>query len=125
MLCACASVARAEADHAAIARAALTEVIRPGYAAFADTTSALSEKGEALCKQPTDATLKEARDAFAAAVDAWSKIEIYRLRLHPGCEGRLAWRRKLDCVRPRSRHRGAQRDQPAVRRSHDGRCARQ
>jgi predicted lipoprotein len=71
-------VARAEADHAAIARAALTEVIRPGYAAFGDATSALSEKVEALCKQPSDAKLKEAKDAFAAAVDAWNKVEIYR-----------------------------------------------
>jgi uncharacterized protein len=78
MLCASASIARADADRAAIAQAALTEVIRPGYAAFADTTSALSGKVEALCKEPSGATFKEAKDAFAAAVSAWSKIEIYR-----------------------------------------------
>jgi predicted lipoprotein len=76
--CASASIARAEADHAAIARAALTEVIRPGYAAFDDATSALSAKFDALCKQPSAAALKEAKSAFAAAVDAWSKVEIFR-----------------------------------------------
>jgi predicted lipoprotein len=37
MLCSSASVAQTESDHAAIARAALTEVIRPGYAAYART----------------------------------------------------------------------------------------
>src|SRR5262245_41564974 len=36
----CAFAARAETDHAAIARAALTEVIRPGYAALAEETAA-------------------------------------------------------------------------------------
>lgn len=78
LLCASASMARAEADHAAIARASLTEVIRPGYAALAQETGALKEKVETLCQQPSAPALKEAKDAFAAAVAAWSKIEILR-----------------------------------------------
>jgi hypothetical protein len=72
------TVAQTEADHAAIARAALTEVIRPGYAAFGEATSALSGKVDTLCKQPSDVALKEARNAFATTVDAWSKVEIFR-----------------------------------------------
>jgi uncharacterized protein len=70
--------AQAEADHAAIARAALGEVIRPGYAALAETTAALSAKVQTLCAQPSAATLKETRDAFAGAVAAWSRVEILR-----------------------------------------------
>jgi uncharacterized protein len=73
-----ASAARAETDHAAIARAALTEVIRPGYAALADDTSALSDKVGALCQAPSPASLEAARKAFASAVAAWSKVEILR-----------------------------------------------
>ena len=66
MLCASAPVAQTEADHAAIARA-LMEVIRPGYAAFGEGTSALSGKVDTLCKQPSDVALK---NAFATTVDA-------------------------------------------------------
>jgi uncharacterized protein len=73
-----ASGAMAEADHAAIARASLTEVIRPGYDAFAETTNALSTKVDALCKEPSETALKGARDAFATAVAAWSRVEIFR-----------------------------------------------
>src|SRR4026207_2267695 len=78
MLCASAPVAQTEADHAAIARAALTEVIRTGYAAFGEATSALGGEVDTLCKQPSDVALKEARNAFATTVDAWSKVEIFR-----------------------------------------------
>ena len=78
ILFASASLACAEADHAAIARAALTEVIRPGYAALAEETAALSEKVGALCEAPSVASLDAARQAFASAVAAWSKVEILR-----------------------------------------------
>lgn len=77
MLCAGASSAHAEADHAAIARAALTEVIRPGYAALAEATGALKQKVEHLCTEST-ATLDDAKNAFAATVAAWSRVEILR-----------------------------------------------
>jgi uncharacterized protein len=78
ILFASATLARAETDHAAIARAALTEVIRPGYAALAEETAALDEKVGALCEAPSSASLEAARKAFAAAVAAWSKVEILR-----------------------------------------------
>ena len=78
LLCGAPSGARAEADHAAIARASLTEVIRPGYAALADSTAGLKAKLETLCRQPSAASLKSAKDAFASAVGAWSKVEIIR-----------------------------------------------
>ncbi len=70
--------AHAETDHAAIAKASLTEVIRPGYAALAAATGSLDDKVAALCKQPSAAALQAAKDAFAGAVDAWSKVEIFR-----------------------------------------------
>jgi uncharacterized protein len=78
MFCAGIGTASAEADHAAIARASLTEVIRPGYPALGDATGALSEKIGTLCKEPSEQALKNAKDAFAATVDAWSKVEIFR-----------------------------------------------
>lgn len=69
---------RAETDHAAIAKASLTEVIRPGYAALAAASGSLDDKVAALCKQPSADALKEAKNAFGGAVDAWSKVEIFR-----------------------------------------------
>ena len=67
-----------EADHAAIARAALTEIIRPGYAALAGAADALQGKMDALCQQPSEPAFDQAKQAFAATVAAWSKVEILR-----------------------------------------------
>jgi len=53
LLCAAAQPAHAEADHAAIAQAALTNVIRPGYAALTASTGVLKDKAEVLCEQPS------------------------------------------------------------------------
>jgi len=78
LLCAGASSAQAEADHAAIAQASLTEIIRPFYAALAEQTGALTGKVETLCSQPSAAALNETKTAFAATVSAWSKVEILR-----------------------------------------------
>ena len=78
LLCGSTSIAKAGADHAAIAKASLTQVIRPGYAALADAAGALQGKVESLCQQPSTATLKEARAAFAGTVAAWSMVEIIR-----------------------------------------------
>jgi hypothetical protein len=72
------STAYSKVDHAAIARASLTEVIRPGYAALATTTGALKDKMGALCKQPSADALDQAKSAFTGAVDALSKVEILR-----------------------------------------------
>jgi predicted lipoprotein len=67
--------ARAEADHAAIARDSLTNYIRPGYAALADKAAALAGSTKSLCAGPSGATLKAARKSFAETVEAWSEIE--------------------------------------------------
>jgi uncharacterized protein len=78
VLCMAALPARAEADHAALARAALQNVIRPGYLALAKAADALKDKTEALCEKPSAASLEAAKEAFVAAVDAWSQVEIFR-----------------------------------------------
>jgi uncharacterized protein len=78
LLLASVSAAQAEADHAAIAKAALTQVIRPGYAALAGAADVLQGKMGALCQQPSAASLDEAKTAFATTVSAWSKVEILR-----------------------------------------------
>lgn len=78
LLCTGLPCAHAETDQSAIARAALADVIRPGYAALAQATAALDEKVEALCAEPSAAALKDTKDAFAATVESWSKVEILR-----------------------------------------------
>ncbi len=70
--------AHAEADHAAIARDALENYIRPGYTALADRATALAGSTKALCAAPSDAALKSARESFAQTVEAWSEIEPVR-----------------------------------------------
>jgi len=70
--------AHAEADHAAIAKAALEQYIRPGYAALADSAGALKQSVDTLCHDPSAEGLKLARDAFAVTVAAWSKVEPIR-----------------------------------------------
>lgn len=69
---------RAEADHGALAEAALTKVIRPGYEAFAADAAALAASIAALCKEPSDKALAGARAAFVKAVDGWSAVEIFQ-----------------------------------------------
>jgi hypothetical protein len=78
LLGAAASPAFAEADHGAIARAALSEVIRPGYADLVEATAALDGKVEALCQTPSTASLDQAKEAFAATVMSWSRVAIFR-----------------------------------------------
>jgi predicted lipoprotein len=70
--------ARAEADHGAIAEAALTNVIRPGYAAFADATTALDGTVQTLCNEPSAQALDAAKKAFAETVKRSSKVGIFR-----------------------------------------------
>jgi predicted lipoprotein len=70
--------AQGGADQAAIAQAALTDVIRPGYAAFAGAADALQGKMDVLCQDPSAPSLAQAKQAFAATVAAWSKVEILR-----------------------------------------------
>jgi len=61
-----------------IVNAAIDGFVRPGYHAFHEATSALSEAGKALCASPSLATLDAARKSFGDTVDAWSRIEIIR-----------------------------------------------
>jgi len=68
----------AKTDHGALSRDALTKVIRPGYDDLAAKTATLKKTADALCAQPSQAALKDIRDAFAATVESWSKVEIFR-----------------------------------------------
>lgn len=72
------TAARAEADHGALAKAALTKVIQPGYEAFAGGAAALAAETAALCKEPSDKALANARAAFVDAVKGWSAVEIFQ-----------------------------------------------
>ncbi len=78
LVCTGLQCAHAETDHGAIARATLSNVIRPGYAALTAATGGLKDKAAALCAEPSAAALKATKDAFAATVESWSKVEIFR-----------------------------------------------
>jgi len=78
ILCASTVAAHAEADHAAIARAALTDYIRPGYTHLAERAGALQQKVVALCAAPSATALKDAKSAFAGTVEAWGRVEPLR-----------------------------------------------
>ena len=70
--------AHAEADQAAIVNAALTKVIRPGYADLTKGAAALDADVQSLCAQPSAAALEKTKESFAKAVSAWSRVEILR-----------------------------------------------
>jgi predicted lipoprotein len=76
--CASALATHAEADHAAIARAALTDYIRPGYTQLALRSGALAQELSTLCATPSAAALTAAKSAFAGAVQAWGQVELVR-----------------------------------------------
>ncbi|MGB8710304.1 MAG: imelysin family protein, partial [Methyloceanibacter sp.] len=78
LICSIAGIAHAEADHAAIAKASLEQYIRPGYAHLAESTAALNQSVAALCRTPSEAALKDAKEAFAATAEAWSLVEPIR-----------------------------------------------
>jgi predicted lipoprotein len=61
-----------------IVNRAIDGFVRPGYHAFHESTSALSEAGKALCASPSQAAFDAARKSFGETVDAWSRIEIIR-----------------------------------------------
>jgi predicted lipoprotein len=69
---------QAEANHGAIAKQGLEQYIRPGYAHLAESTNALNQSVEALCQKPSEAALKDTKEAFAATVEAWSLVEPIR-----------------------------------------------
>lgn len=82
-----ACLAQAMTAHAGAAElAGANEMVRgtiegyvvPAYAGFATKTRALDKAVSALCKEPSQASLSAARDAFAETVDAWSRVELVR-----------------------------------------------
>ena len=79
LLSASVTSAHAEADHAAIAQEALTNVIRPGYDDFAASSSALKDQIESFCASRNLMTLKGILwQTFALTVKTWSRVEIFR-----------------------------------------------
>ncbi|HKA65705.1 MAG TPA: imelysin family protein [Methyloceanibacter sp.] len=72
------TIAIAKADHAAIAKQSLEQYIRPGYAQLAKSSKALNQSVAALCRTPSEAALKDTKEAFTAAVEAWSLVEPIR-----------------------------------------------
>ncbi len=78
VLCMGAVPVRAEADHAAIARASLEKIVRPGFAALAKSATDLEASVEALCAKPSAESLAAMKQAFADTAGAWSKIEVLR-----------------------------------------------
>lgn len=58
---------------------AITNAIRPGFAALAEQADAMAQATATLCDGPTDASLEAARDQFDALVDAWGRVEFIRL----------------------------------------------
>jgi predicted lipoprotein len=73
-----ATAASAGVDHASIAKDALQNYIRPGYARLAADTAALDRKMAALCQAPSAAAVQAAKGGFAQAVGAWSYVEPIR-----------------------------------------------
>lgn len=59
-----------------VAEGALEGAIRPGFAALAESSSALDGEMARLCAAPSDAGLAAARQGFAGLVAAWSRVEL-------------------------------------------------
>ena len=78
LLCATGAANAAEIDVKAVVARSIGDFVRPGYSRFQDTTTALGQAVDGLCKTPSEASLGEAREAFSATVDSWSSIEIIR-----------------------------------------------
>ena len=68
----------ASADAGTAVHGAIERYVKPGYAAFHATGTALSDDLAALCASPSPAALEKARAGFRAAVRAWSAIELVR-----------------------------------------------
>ncbi|MEM7216328.1 MAG: imelysin family protein [Pseudomonadota bacterium] len=56
----------------------VSDFVRPGYEAFGNSTSEMSETVERLCKAPGQETLQSARAAFTATAKSWADIELIR-----------------------------------------------
>ncbi|MBS9719136.1 peptidase M75, Imelysin [Tianweitania sp. BSSL-BM11] len=67
-----------DAKARSIITAAIGDFVRPAYADFARSTQELSESVGALCAQPSQSSLDDARARFIDAVGAWSQAEVIR-----------------------------------------------
>jgi uncharacterized protein len=77
-LCAAWAAEAADLNVRTIITQSVTNFVRPGYERFHDTTTALANAVDGLCKTPSETSLQAARNAFSATVDSWSSIEVIR-----------------------------------------------
>lgn len=73
-----------EVDHAALARRALDDHIRPGYARLAEAARALEAATRAACEAQGPIDVAPVRAAYDATFDAWARIG--HVRFGPGEE---------------------------------------
>lgn len=73
-----------EVDHAALARRALDDHIRPGFARLAAEAHALDTTARTACEAPGPLDLAPLRAAYDATFDAWARIG--HIRFGPGEE---------------------------------------
>ncbi len=62
-------------DFARLNRSVALDHIAPRYAKFAEETGKLDQAGQALCRQPDQARLGQARSAYVAGFGAWEAIQ--------------------------------------------------
>lgn len=73
-----------EIDHAALARRALEDHIRPGYARLAEEARGLEAATRAACEAPSPIDVAPVRAAYDATFDGWARIG--HIRFGPGEE---------------------------------------
>lgn len=88
----------------------ITQVIRPGFDAFAKSAGTLATVTGDLCTAPDAAKFKATKAAFGDVIDSWSRVEFIRL-------GPLANANRLERVMfwPDRRSRGLAQVQEAIR----------
>lgn len=75
LLTATPAMALEDADYSAAVTATAKSAIIPGYQAFGEAAKEMQTRLDALCKSPTNETLKEAQQQFAALTVAWARIQ--------------------------------------------------
>lgn len=65
-------------DPQTLARTTIERVVRPAADRFATATASLAPDIEAFCRAPSKKRLRNARNAFAAALSAHGALELYR-----------------------------------------------
>lgn len=75
LLIATPALALEDADYSAAVAATAKSAIVPGYQAFGDAAREMQGLLQALCKTPSDETLKSAQQQFAALASAWARVQ--------------------------------------------------